>query len=503
VAITIGDAILYLHAKRDTLTSDLNAAEGQIKGWSTRVQETLSKVSTKLTIGVTLPLVVAGKKAVQLASDYEESLNKVNVVFGESSDVITEFSEDAATALGMSRGQALEAAGSFGNLFTAMGLSGEKSAEMSTSLIQLAADLASFNNIDPTVALQKLQSGLVGETEPLRALGVNINEAAVKAKALEMGLWDGKGALDAAAAAQARYALILEQTGKAQGDFERTSGSLANQLKSLNAQWGDALTTLGQNLLPILKDTVIGLNSLLTAFNALPEGTKKVIVGFGVFAALAGPLGNVINLLMKIGPLIGLIKGAFMLLGGVLAGITAPVWLLIAAIVAFIATLIIFGPKAAQTVSMLWQLMIAVLRRMASDIVKWGTFIGTSLVNGIWNGLKTGWTWLTTNVQTLVKNLLAAAKAALGISSPSSAFAMQIGRPSAMGIGAGFQAAIPALAAQMQLALSPLPAMVGGRSVKVGHIEFHGSFSRSELARLDRRSEKIAGNVVEDVLGGE
>ena len=106
---------------------------------------------------------------------------------------------------------------------------------MSQGLVQLAADLASFNNIGVDEALLKLQSGLVGETEPLRALGVNLNAAAVQAEALKMGLAANVETLTAADMAQARYALILQQTTTAQGDLARTSDGWANQNRILQA----------------------------------------------------------------------------------------------------------------------------------------------------------------------------------------------------------------------------------------------------------------------------
>ena len=186
------------------------------------------------------------------ASDLAETIGKVGVVFGDQSGEVRLFAINAARSLGMTESAALAAAGTYGNLFRAMGITEEVSADMSTELVQLAADLASFNNIDPTVALDKLRAGLSGETEPLRTLGVNLNQVAIEAKAMEMALWDGEGTISAAAKAQASYALILEQTSLAQGDFERTSQGLANQQRILKATFGDIQASVGTALLPIL-----------------------------------------------------------------------------------------------------------------------------------------------------------------------------------------------------------------------------------------------------------
>src|SRR3990167_1244146 len=205
-----------------------------------------------------IPQVLSGLReltlgSIEASSDLSESLNKVRVVFGDSAQAIEDFALTAATNLGLSNQQALEAAGTFGNLFTAMGIGQNTSAEMSESLLTLAADLASFNNIDPSVALEKLRAGLVGEVEPLRTLGVNLNALAVEAKAVELGLIKDGGELTAAAKAQAAYALILEQTTNAQGDFARTSTGLANAQRIFQAQMKDVKAELGQGFLPIMQ----------------------------------------------------------------------------------------------------------------------------------------------------------------------------------------------------------------------------------------------------------
>lgn len=201
--------------------------------------------------------------AIDAASDLAESTSKANVVFGRFSGTIKEFSEDAPQALGLSSQAALEATATFGNLFTALGLSQQAAADLSPDVVQLASDLASFNNLDVADALEKLRSGLVGEAEPLRALGVSINEAVVSAKALELGLVGANGEITEAAKVQARYALILEQTTNAQGDFARTADGIANKQRTLNAEFDNFQAAVGAALLP--------------AFDALLDQGPKII----------------------------------------------------------------------------------------------------------------------------------------------------------------------------------------------------------------------------------
>jgi len=238
--------------------------------------------SNWLAVGVaagvaTAAFVGAGRAAfalANLASDLEESQNKANVVFGESVSVINDFASGAATALGQTEQAVLNASGTLGNLFTAMGLTGEAAAGMSVQMVQLATDIGSFQNISTDEALISLRAGLVGEAEPMRRLGVLLSAATVEAKALEMGLAGTTSALTEADKVQARYALILEQTAVQQGDFARTSDGLANQTKILGAQFTELKTNLGEALLPVITDVVSGLSDIFGAAQeliSLPE----------------------------------------------------------------------------------------------------------------------------------------------------------------------------------------------------------------------------------------
>jgi len=238
---------------------DIEANDKSGKGIKSS-ENSLSKLNKSLVsmtgIGITAAGAIAGiaaasKKAVAAASDLEETTSKTTVVFGKATASVLEFGKTSATSLGMSENAALAAAATYGNLFRAMGMAEDKSAEMSISLVKLAADLASFNNLDPSEVFEKLRAGLTGEGMPLKSLGINLNETTLKIKAMELGLFDGKGALDASSKASAAYALMVEQTSLAQGDFERTSEGLANQQRILKASMEDLAATMGNKLKPV------------------------------------------------------------------------------------------------------------------------------------------------------------------------------------------------------------------------------------------------------------
>lgn len=279
-----------LQAKVDQYVSGMkqaNAVTGQMQKAAerTRKEQVLLQRASQVA-GVAIAAAFA-KKITTAASDLNETVSKSTVVFGKNAAAVQSWAKTSATSFGMSQNAALGAASSYGNLFVSLGLAADKSAVMSTKLVELAGDLASFNNIDPTVALDALRSGLVGETEPLRALGVNMNDATLRAQALKMGLDATTATLSPAVKAQAAYALILEQTTTAQGDFARTSDGLANQQRILNAQWADAEAALGQALLPAATDGVKVLNDMLGIFNALPPPIKTMTVGVLALGAAA------------------------------------------------------------------------------------------------------------------------------------------------------------------------------------------------------------------------
>ena len=233
-------------------------------------------------------------KLVSMASNLEESQSKVNTVFGASAGVINEFASTSATSFGITKQAALEATGTFGALISAFGLGQGQASDMSVTLVQLAADLASFNNTDIESAIGALRSGLSGETEPLKKYGVVLSDVLLKEKALEMGLYDGKGALDVKSKVQASYALILEQTAIQQGDVSRTSEGFANQMKFLKASLSDAATELGTVLLPYFKTFVSFVNdNIVPGVLAFAEtiGEKGLVPALEAGVAAMGQFG--------------------------------------------------------------------------------------------------------------------------------------------------------------------------------------------------------------------
>lgn len=242
--------------------------------------------------------------AISGASDLSETISKTGVLFGDSADEIEAWSKTAATSFGQSQQQALDAATTFATFGKAAGLGGQQLVDFSTDFTELASDLASFNNTSPEQAIEAIGAALRGESEPLRAYGVLLDDASMRQKALELGIISTtKDALTPQQKVLAAQALIYEQTAAAQGDFARTSDGLANSQRILEAQWTDMKTTMGSALLPIVTALVTSLNGLATAvippLAAWIEGT--LVPAAQRLADVLGPLvssiGNAVALL--------------------------------------------------------------------------------------------------------------------------------------------------------------------------------------------------------------
>lgn len=219
--------------------------------------------------------------SINAASDLNETVSKSNVVFGSSANEIGAWGDTTAKALGLSKQESLEAAATFGNLFNQIGVGKPKVAEMSEKLVQLAGDLASFNNIDPTDALEKLRSGLAGEAEPLRTVGVFLSQQKVDAEAARLGFKQVGGQYSENAKILARYNIILRETTSAQGDFARTSSGMANQQRILAAELKNTEAEFGQKMIPVVIDAQKAFITLFDIIDGRAGISAEGIVGLG------------------------------------------------------------------------------------------------------------------------------------------------------------------------------------------------------------------------------
>lgn len=230
--------------------------------------------------------VVAGiGTMIDAASDLNEAINLNSNVWGENAKAMEEWSQNSATQMGLARDEALMAAASYGNLFQNLGVALDDSTQYSQKLVELSADMASAFNTDVPQALSAIQSGLVGQSEPLRQYGVMLDDVTLKEKARTMGLYDGKGVLSQQAKALATYEIILEKTAKIQGDFVLTSDGVANSQRVLAAQVRDTAAELGASLLPAAQSALSAARDVVTWVNENQELVKTLaIVAAAIYA---------------------------------------------------------------------------------------------------------------------------------------------------------------------------------------------------------------------------
>lgn len=237
-------------------------------------------------------LVAFTKEIVTSASDAEESLNLLNESFKDNKQEVLSWASKFADAAGRSKYEMEALAGRMGSLLTPM-MDGntEASARMSTKLSELAVDLGSFYNIADSDVLAALRSGLTGEMEPLKRLGVVMSQDALDAFALSKGIETSVKDMSNAEKTALRYSFIMEKTTIAQGDAERTSGGFANTTKRVKGALSDLATNAGKAVLPFFTDMLGGASKLIEKFKVLLGNTnvvKGAMVGLGAAMLILG-----------------------------------------------------------------------------------------------------------------------------------------------------------------------------------------------------------------------
>lgn len=209
---------------------------------------------------------VAGaiNESIGLASDLMETQNVVDVTFEDSASTINKWAQEALNAYGITETKAKQYSSTLGAMLKSMGVADDQVLQMSTDMTGLAADMASFYNLDHDTAFEKIRSGISGETEPLKALGINMSVANLNAFALEKGMNKAFDKMSQAEQATLRYQYLLEATKDVQGDFARTGDSFSNEMRKLQTNLDRIKTEFGKGLLGVVTPAISLLNNLLS-----------------------------------------------------------------------------------------------------------------------------------------------------------------------------------------------------------------------------------------------
>lgn len=266
-------------------------------------------------------------KLVKMAAAAEESENLFEVSMGGMADSAREWSKGLSDSLGLNQYEIRRTVGLMDVMLKSMGLSEDAAYRMSTSLVQLSQDMASLYNMSPDEAFQKIQAGITGETEPLKRLGIIVNETTVKNWALTKGIIKQGQELTEIQKVLARYGVIMDSTKVAQGDLARTIDSTTNQARVFSSKISELGVKLGTILLPAVNTFLHLANYLVKSLTQLVDKFPKVtaaVVGFtaamGVLMTVAGAVLLILPGLAAAAAAMGTTMGAMAL--GVTVGMT-------------------------------------------------------------------------------------------------------------------------------------------------------------------------------------
>ncbi len=264
----------------------------------------MKSIGLKISLGITAPLVLIGKQSIETAMDMIESENLFEVSMSNMADSAREWSKELREQLGLNEYELRKQVGIYNVMLESMGLGEQAAYDMARGLVELAYDMASFYNLKPEEAFEKLSSGIVGMSRPLQDLGILVNETTIQTYAYKNGIAEVGKELTEAEKVMARYGTIMERTSAAQGDLARTLESPANQLRIFNEQITMLKGELGMALIPMFLNVIDALKPAVEWFMQLNEEQKELVVKLGLVAAAAGPVllifGNLITVIKSL-----------------------------------------------------------------------------------------------------------------------------------------------------------------------------------------------------------
>jgi hypothetical protein len=260
------------------LTGTVGKVEGRFGGLKSKLAA----------LGIGTAIVAGFKNAADRGVELNETLNKVGLAFGSNAGDIQKWAQGSAKNMGLPKQAALEGASSFGLLFSKLGLGAADVENMSKGMVQLAVDLGSVHNADPTEIIEAQSAVFRGEYDALQRFVPSISAATVQQEALAQTGKKNAAALTDQEKAHAVYSLMLKQTTKEQGDFARTSNEAANKKKILAARIADVSANIGTLLLPAI---TVGSNALGVLSNWVERNRRAATILASALVALAGVLG--------------------------------------------------------------------------------------------------------------------------------------------------------------------------------------------------------------------
>ncbi len=243
----------------------------------------------KMTFGVTLPIIAAASASFKLGASMQSTMGKVDVVFGKNSDAIKRWSENSLEQFGLAKLTALDMASSFGDMALGMGISLNKSSEMSKKLTELTMDIATFKDQSVDVTRTALNSIFTGETESLKKFGIVMTQANLQQFAFNKGIRKKINLMTEAEKTELRYEFVLEKTKLAMGNYKREQDEATAQMELFKQASIELGESFSEQIIPIFTPVLSFLNKTIKGFAGLSDGTKKFIVTLAGVVAVVGP----------------------------------------------------------------------------------------------------------------------------------------------------------------------------------------------------------------------
>lgn len=284
----LGKGLSGLSTNSTKVENSLNKASNSILNLSKRASSALNPInkmssSFKSLMQTLIPILGIhqlfnwGKQSIKISSDLSEVQNIVNATFGDFKDKIEDLSKTSIKDFGMSELTAKQIASRFQAMGIAMGFGQEKMSDMSINLTKLAADMASFYNVEQDAVAKSLQSVFTGETEPLRKYGLDLTQATLQQWAMNQGINANIQSMSQAEKTLLRYQYVMSNTSAAQGDFARTADTWANQTRVLKQNLEQLASTIGGTLINAFKPLVKALNVAMGYINSFAKTVSNAL----------------------------------------------------------------------------------------------------------------------------------------------------------------------------------------------------------------------------------
>lgn len=320
-----------LKSVKTEIESTVKDSESKLKS----LGKSFSDVGKKMSLAVTAPILAVGGASFKMAADLDDAIGATNQIFKSQSQAMQAWANTIPTYYGIAEGEALTYANTMGAMLQNIGgLTEEQASKQAQTLITLAGDLTAMFGGTTEDAIRALTGSLKGNNTMLDNYGMAVNDAMIKSKAFELGLMKEGDEMSLATKQAATLALITQQTADVTGQANREAGGASGSMRAFQTEVKNLSTQIGQVLLPVITPLIKNLSELVKKFAALSPEQKEMIVKIVGIVAAIGPLLMIIGGAIK---LFGTLQTIITVVGGVIAGISAPVLIAIGIIAALIA----------------------------------------------------------------------------------------------------------------------------------------------------------------------